>query len=114
MIAQPRGMVMTHGVLVRLADPEHPILLTRDDPNSKWGYSLSPDGKYIAYPSEHLKGSSIYLTEVAELIKQVKARKYRCLYPQRTRRRSPWSWTPAAARFRANGDGAMARRPARS
>jgi len=75
MIAQPRGMAMTHVALVRLADPEHPILLTRDDPNSKWGYSLSPDGKFVAYPSEHLKGSSIYLMEVAELLKQVRAHK---------------------------------------
>lgn len=36
---------------------------------------MSPDGKYVAYPSEQLKGSSIYLIEVAQLLKQVQAKK---------------------------------------
>jgi Tol biopolymer transport system component len=73
MIAQPKGRGTTVVALVRLADPEHPILLTKDDPHSTWGHSLSPDGKYVAYASEELKGSSIYLIEVAELIKQAQA-----------------------------------------
>lgn len=75
MIAQPRGSPVTEVALVKLADPEHPILLTRDDPVSKWGHALSPDGKYVAYPSEQLKGSSIYLIEVAQLLKQVRGPK---------------------------------------
>lgn len=75
MIAQPRGKATTDIALVKLADPEHPILLTKDDPVSKWGHSLSPDGKYVAYPSEQLRGSSIYLIEVAELLKQAQAHK---------------------------------------
>jgi len=75
MIAQPRGAATTEVAVVKLADPEHPVLLTKDDPNNIWGQSLSPDGKYVAYPSEQLKGSSVYLTEVAELLKRVGAAK---------------------------------------
>ena len=74
MIAQPRGKPATEVALVKLADPEHPILLTRDDPMSKWGHSLSPDGKYEAYASEQPRGSSIYLIDVAELIKRAMRR----------------------------------------
>ena len=73
MIAQPRGPGSSDIALVKLSDPEHPILLTKDDPHSKWGHSMSPDGKYEAYPSEELRGSSIYLIDVAELIKQAQA-----------------------------------------
>lgn len=72
MIVQPPGKGTTDIALVKLADPMHPILLTSEDPHSKWGHSLSPDGKYVAYPSEQNKGSSIYVIEVAELLKQVK------------------------------------------
>ena len=72
MIAQPRGMAMTHVALVRLADPDHPILITRDDPANKWGYALSPDGKYVVYPSETINGSSIHLLEVTDVLKAVK------------------------------------------
>ncbi len=75
MIAQPRGMPMTHVALVKLSDPEHPILITRADTNSKWGYSLSPDGRYIAYPSQVSRGSSIYLIDVAEVLKQARSPK---------------------------------------
>ncbi len=73
MIAQPKGAPVTEVALVKLADPEHPVLLTKADPVSKWGHILSPDGKYVAYPSEQLKGSSIYLIEVAELLKRAHA-----------------------------------------
>ena len=65
----PRGSPVSEVALVKLADPEHPVLLTKDDPVSKWGHALSPDGKYVAYPSERKKGGSIYLIEVAELLK---------------------------------------------
>lgn len=74
MIAQPRGMPMTHIALVKLSDPEHPILLTKADTNSKWGHSLSPDGKYVAYPSQQERGSSIFVIDVPELVKQAKAK----------------------------------------
>jgi Tol biopolymer transport system component len=70
MIVQPPGMPMTHIALVKLSDPEHPILLTRADTNSKWGHSLSPDGKYVAYASQRERGSSIYLIDMAALVKQ--------------------------------------------
>ena len=73
MIAQPRGKGTTDVALVKLADPQHPVLLTSDDAHSKWGHSLSPDGKYVAYASEVLRGSSIYLIDVVELIKQAQA-----------------------------------------
>jgi len=73
-IAQPRGRGTTVVALVKLADPEHPILLTRDDPRSTWGHSQSPDGKYVAYASEEPRGSSVYLIDVAELIKQAKGK----------------------------------------
>jgi lipoprotein LpqB-like beta-propeller protein/WD40 repeat protein len=75
MIAQPRDAANTEVALVKLADPAHPILLTKDDPGSKWGHSVSPDGKYVAYASAQLRGSSIYLIDVAELIKQAQAQK---------------------------------------
>ena len=70
MIAQPRGAASTEVALVKLSDPSHPILLTKDDPVSKWGHAMSPDGKYDAYASEHLKGSAIYMIDVAELLKR--------------------------------------------
>ena len=36
---------------------------------------LSPDGKYVAYTSTRYKGSSIYLIDVASVLKQLQARK---------------------------------------
>jgi hypothetical protein len=72
MIAQPTGSAVTEVALVKLNDPEHPVLLTKDDPVSKWGHALSPDGKYVAYPAERLRGSSIHLIEVAELLKNAR------------------------------------------
>ncbi len=48
-------------------DPNaRPVDLTKDDPNSVWRYKLSPDGRYIAYPSERQQGSSIWLMNLAE------------------------------------------------
>jgi Tol biopolymer transport system component len=75
MIAQPRGASVTEVAVVKLADPQHPVLLTKDDKANKWGHSLSPDGKFVTYASERLKGSSIYQIDVTELLKQVRARK---------------------------------------
>jgi Tol biopolymer transport system component len=75
MIAQPRGASVTEVVVVKLADPQNPLLLTKNDPVNKWGHALSPDGKFVSYASDQPKGSSIYLIEMVELLKQVRARK---------------------------------------
>ncbi len=61
--------------LVKMADPQNPVLLAKDDPVAKTSYSLSPDGKFVAYSSEPQKGSSIYLIDVAELLKRFPVRK---------------------------------------
>lgn len=71
MIAQPKGAPRTEVALVRLADPANPILLSKDDPVSKWGHALSPDGKYVSYPVEKFRGSAIYMIEVADLVRQL-------------------------------------------
>jgi Tol biopolymer transport system component len=73
MIVQVHDKGNTDIALVKLADPLHPILLAAEDPHSKWGHSLSPDGRYVAYPSEEIRGTSIYLLEVAELLKRMKS-----------------------------------------
>lgn len=46
--------------LVSLRDGDPPVKLTRDDSSKMWSYSLSPDGKYIAYPAEMQRGSSLW------------------------------------------------------
>jgi Tol biopolymer transport system component len=74
-IAQRRAGAVTEVALVKLADPQHPILLAQNDPGMKAGLSLSPDGKHVVYNAEEKRGSSIYLIDVAEMLKQVRARK---------------------------------------
>jgi len=73
MIAQPRGAPNAEIALVKLADPQNPILLSKGDPGSKWGHLLSPDGKYVAYPAERERGSSIQMLDVAEVLKRTTA-----------------------------------------
>lgn len=46
--------------LISLREGDPPVNLTRDDPSYIYDYSLSPDGKYIAYPAEVSRGSSIW------------------------------------------------------
>lgn len=46
--------------LVSLRDGDPPVKLTRDDSSKMWSYSLSPDGRYIAYPAEMQRGSSLW------------------------------------------------------
>jgi dipeptidyl aminopeptidase/acylaminoacyl peptidase len=46
--------------LISLREGDPPVNLTRDDPATMWEYSLSPDGRYIAYPAEIPRGSSIW------------------------------------------------------
>lgn len=56
----------THVLLVPLRDGQPAINLTRDDPAPKWGFSLSPDGRHIAYPSEIWQGGTIWTMELGE------------------------------------------------
>ena len=47
-------------VLIPLAEGAQPVNVTREDPSLKWGFELSPDGRYIAYPGEVRKGSAVW------------------------------------------------------
>jgi Tol biopolymer transport system component len=46
--------------LISLREGDPPVNLTRDDASTMYEYSLSPDGRYIAYPAEIPRGSSIW------------------------------------------------------
>ncbi len=50
--------------LVPLEQGARPVAVTGDDPNGVWMYQLSPDGRYIAYPSSVQRESSIWLLEL--------------------------------------------------
>ncbi|MBI4503363.1 MAG: PD40 domain-containing protein [Gemmatimonadetes bacterium] len=56
----------THVYLVSLREGERPVVLTRDDPSVRWGYELSPDGRYIAYPAEIPRGSSLWRVDLGD------------------------------------------------
>lgn len=56
--------------LVPIQEGVRPVNLTRDDPAQKWGYLLSPDGRYVAYPSEVRRGSSIWLVDLGDALAQ--------------------------------------------
>jgi Tol biopolymer transport system component len=58
----------THVVLVPLREGESPIVLTRDDPASKWGFVLSPDGRYIAYPGEVWQGGAVWTMDLSPTV----------------------------------------------
>lgn len=58
----------THVYLVSLREGERPVALTRDDPSVRWGYELSPDGRYVAYPAEIPRGSSIWRVDLSEVL----------------------------------------------
>lgn len=58
----------THVFLVSLREGERPVALTRDDPSTRWGYELSPDGRYVAYPAEILRGSSIWRVDLGDVL----------------------------------------------
>ncbi|MDP3773464.1 MAG: hypothetical protein Q8Q85_04285 [Gemmatimonadales bacterium] len=63
------GQGSTPGVwLVSLREGDQPVKLTRDDPSAMWSYSLSPDGRYIAYPAEIPRGSSIWRLDLGEVL----------------------------------------------
>jgi len=50
-----------------LRDGKPPVALTKDETTEFWYYSLSPDGRYIAYPAAVPRGSSIWLVDLEEL-----------------------------------------------
>ena len=52
--------------MVPLQPGAQAVAITQDDPNSVWGYALSPDGRHIAYASERILGSSIWRLEFGE------------------------------------------------
>jgi Tol biopolymer transport system component len=54
----------THVLLVPLREGEQPVTITRADPSPKWGFSLSPDGRYVAYPGEVWLGGSIWTMDL--------------------------------------------------
>lgn len=55
-----------HIVRIPLAEGAQPVNITQSDPASKWGFEVSPDGRFIAYPGEIWKGSSIWRMSVRE------------------------------------------------
>ncbi len=71
MIAQPTGGTTAEIAVVKLSDPANPIYPAKGDPTSKWGHALSPDGKYISYPSEKRRGSALYTVPIREILQAV-------------------------------------------
>lgn len=62
--------MQTEVFLVSLRAGERPVAVTRDDPSTRWGYSLSPDGRYVAYPAEIPRGSSIWRLDLGDVLAQ--------------------------------------------
>jgi Tol biopolymer transport system component len=52
--------------LIPLDPNARPVAITQDDPRGVWLYRLSPDGRYIAYPSERDLVTSIWLLKLKE------------------------------------------------
>jgi Tol biopolymer transport system component len=57
-----------HVFLVSLREGERPVAITRDDPAIRWGYSLSPDGRYVAYATGISRGSSIWRVDLGDVL----------------------------------------------
>ncbi|MGB5526236.1 MAG: hypothetical protein WBO43_02770 [Gemmatimonadota bacterium] len=51
--------------LFSMREGESPVALTSDETTEFWYYSLSPDGRYIAYPAAVPRGSSIWMVELS-------------------------------------------------
>jgi Tol biopolymer transport system component len=45
-----------------------PVAITRDETSEFWSYQLSPDGRYIAYPGEIQRGSSIWMIDLGDAL----------------------------------------------
>lgn len=63
-IAQPNGSPTTHVALIRVTDPERPVIITKEDAHDKWGHLVSPDGKYVVYPSERYQGTTFWALDL--------------------------------------------------
>ncbi len=50
----------SHVARIPVAEGAPTVNVTRSDPASKWGFEVSPDGKFIAYPGEISKGSRVW------------------------------------------------------
>ncbi len=55
--------------LVSLRDGNQPMELTRDESAAIWYYRLSPDGKYVVYPAEVSRGSSLWRLDFGDLLR---------------------------------------------
>lgn len=53
-----------HVARISVAGGAQPVNITRSDPASKWGFEVSPDGRFIAYPGEISKGSSVWRIDI--------------------------------------------------
>jgi len=73
-IAQPNGSPTMHVALIRVADPERPVILTRNDPHDKWGHLVSPDGKYVVYPSERYLGTTLWAVDLDQALRLAKGK----------------------------------------
>ena len=60
--------IQRHVFLVSLREGERPVAVTRDDPSVGWTYELSPDGRYVAYPAEIPRGSSIWRVDLGDVL----------------------------------------------
>ncbi len=68
MVAQPKGARFSEIALVRIADPDRPVLLTQRDTTNKWGHIPSPDSKWVAYPSEVGGGTSVWRVDLSKAL----------------------------------------------
>jgi Tol biopolymer transport system component len=64
LFAQTRPEWNTDVWLVPVREGEQPVAITRDESFDFWEYQLSPDGRYIAYPGEIPRGSSLWLVDL--------------------------------------------------
>jgi|GEM_PF-2674937 len=69
-IAQPKGARFSEIALVRLADPDRPVLLTTSDASNKPGHVVSPDSKWVAYPSETGSGTKVWQIDLNPVLRR--------------------------------------------
>ena len=55
-------------VMVPVRADAKPVVITRDDPRPMWGFEVSPDGRFIAYPGEVWSGASIWKFDIADVL----------------------------------------------
>jgi hypothetical protein len=51
-------------VRIPVAEGARVEAVTRD-PTSKWGFEVSPDGRFVAYPAEIWRGSTVWRFDIA-------------------------------------------------